>query len=684
MKFSRNPESGQLEIYSDEGVYLGVVSTMGDDIGVNPAEDGGPGSGNYGHKGRPGKVGGSGPGGGKQYRGGRSDIGYFSSRKDWLNGLQGERQHEAVRMIANAKRNHAARLSVKQKIESLYNRGYLTRGEADERIKEADLDKIRENMSPEEYILTEGDRGDRQDLLKMMKESRSWNETKQRLIDENLSDDEKKIYEAIENADLSHVDVPTGAKVEDIRTLLEAKAMGTIESDIDVPDDVQYIIGTKQPPAPIKKIPQNSDENNAWMEGQPKEKQEYMLGIARGLGINPQAFGGDIAMNYAENRMMGMVWNGSEDATLEYSRYLDAKDKMLGLGFYKRCEEAAATSEPTQIGNLKDRPSLVMGLFLKSLADEQLEDNPTTSVALHGDILETGFLQDKSVPKDAKAAYLQLKSIALGQETHMVRQEDIADSLHKYMNERKQRRQEEKEYGPKRARFKQDRETRQKAYKAATSATQVGEEMRKSGMFRNGSNVKLSRTDLRCAQEAAMAYENVMDRYPFLVGKLSGIDENETGRTSVYASCDMKLGGGIHLNAGDRFFGNFNGLISTYDDDVKSGYHPAGTNGTSVVIHELGHSLDGYLSQLGVNGAKLFSTDARAFSGILRRSVLKSLKMTKASVVKELSRYAEKDAHEWFAECFAEGMTSENPRPMAKECMRQLDEILRREGLINA
>ena len=53
-------------------------------------------------------------------------------------------------------------------------------------------------------------------------------------------------------------------------------------------------------------------------------------------------------------------------------------------------------------------------------------------------------------------------------------------------------------------------------------------------------------------------------------------------------------------------------------------------------------------------------------------------------VEKELSRYATKNAYEWFAECFAEGMTSENPRPMAKECMRQLDEILRKEGLINA
>ena len=685
MKFSRNPESGQLEIYTDEGVYLGVMSTMGDDIGERSAEDGGPGSGNYGHKGRPGKVGGSGPGGGKQYRGGRSDIGYYNSRKDWLNGLQGERQHEAVRKIANAKKDYEAKLSAKQKIEQLRNRGFLTHAEAEERIKEGKLEKVREGMTPEEYILTAGNRSDRQDMLSMMKEARTWDETKQRLVNENLSDDEKKIYQAIREADLEKVDVPTGARVMDVMTLLEAKAMGIIESEIDVPDDIQYIIGTKEAPAPPKpKIPQNSDENNAWLEGQPQEKQDYILGIVRGLGINPQAFGGDIAMNYAEKRMMMDVWNGNEKAIWECRRYLDAKDGMLGTNFFKQCQEAADPNSTSNIGNLGDKPSIVLSLFLESLADEQREDNPATYVSSHGDILESGFLHDKDVPKSAKAAYLQLKAIALGQETYAVRPDDVAKELHKYMNERKRIRQEEKEFGPKRKAFKQDREKRQKEYSNAKNATEVGDAMRKSGMFRNGAKTELKKVSLECAKEVATAYENVMDKYPFLIGQLNGIDEGETANSTTYASCNMTFGGKVALNAHDRYFGNLNGLLATYDEDVKSGYHPAGTNGTSVITHEIGHALDGYLSQRGVNGARLSSTDANAFSGILRRSVLKSLKMTKASVRTELSRYAEKNAYEWFAECFAEAMTSANPRPMAKEMMRQLDEILKKEGLISA
>ena len=642
--------------------------------------DGGPGSGNFGHKGRPGKVGGSGPGGGKQYRGGRSDIGYYGSRKDWLNGLQGERQHEAARFISAAKKLHGARMETKKKIESLWERGLLTREEVDRDLKEAHLDTIREDMTPEQFIMKECSEQDREQLLGMMKEARSWDDTKDRLKNENLSDDEKKVLEYLTgNTNFSREKMREAFQ---IRQQLEAKAMG-MDLPVEIPDEIQYEAGTKERPAPPKpKIPQTLDENNAWIDSLPQEKQDYILGITRGLGVNPQAFGGDIAMNYAENRMMSMVWNGEEKALWEYRRYLDMKDGVLGADFFKQCEAAADENNVTSINNLDAESSIILGLFLDSLAEEQKEQNPTTSVGSHGDILESGFLQDKSVPASAKAAYLQLKSISLGQQTNAVRTRDVAKVLHKYMIERKQIRQEEKEFGPKRERFKQDRQDREKEYSEAKTSKEVGDAMRKSGMFRTGSTTVLQKVSLQCAQETAKAYESVMDRYPFLIGQLDGIDEGETANSSTYASCHSKTGGKVHLNAHDRYFGNLNNLLATYEGDVRTGYHPAGTNGTSVVTHEIGHALDGFLSRKGINGAQLFSTDANAFSGILRRSVLKSLKMTKASVGSELSRYAQKNAYEWFAECFAEGMTSANPRPMAKEMMRQLDEILKKEGLI--
>ena len=148
--FSRNPISGDMEGYSDEGGFEGHVVTMADFLKRN-ANDGGPGSGNWGHKGRPGHVGGSGPGGGSQYRGGRSEIGYFGSRKDWLNGLSGEKQHEASKFLKETKKKYEAKLKEKEVAKQIFGkRAY----EAIE--KSHKFDKIREGMTPEEFIMACG------------------------------------------------------------------------------------------------------------------------------------------------------------------------------------------------------------------------------------------------------------------------------------------------------------------------------------------------------------------------------------------------------------------------------------------------------------------------------------------------------------------------------------------------
>ena len=222
-----------------------------DECNGNTAEDGGPGSGNYGHKGRPGKVGGSGPGGGKQYRGGRADIGYYGSRNDWLNGLQGERQTKAVRAIAKHKKGLQDLLRAKKKLIEWGNSGMITMQEAEQRIKEANLDKINENMTPEEFALRRGNPTEQKQLLDLMKESRSWGEKKDKLIDENLDEDEKKTLEFLSNEDFSkYTDAQKAKEASQVKNLLEAKAMGAFESEIDVPDEIQYEVGTKEKPVP--------------------------------------------------------------------------------------------------------------------------------------------------------------------------------------------------------------------------------------------------------------------------------------------------------------------------------------------------------------------------------------------------------------------------------------------------
>lgn len=116
-------------------------------------EDGGPGSGNWGHRGRPGMVGGSGKGGGAHYRGGRSDIMYVSSKGDWLNGLSGERQREVVNMLKSA------------------GDGDLKKGQQ----------RILSGQYPSEW----------RDLMKAMTEARQWDKYKGRWV-ENLNEPSKR------------------------------------------------------------------------------------------------------------------------------------------------------------------------------------------------------------------------------------------------------------------------------------------------------------------------------------------------------------------------------------------------------------------------------------------------------------------------------------------------------------
>ena len=227
-------------------------------------EDGGPGSGNWGHKGRPGKIGGSGKGGGKQYRGGRSDIAYMGSREDWLNGLQGEKQHKAHRMVSENRQDLSAKLAAKNKFTDMWKSGMLSKEEAEERIKQANLENVNEGMSTEEYIMRNGKPQEKADLVQMMKEARSWDETKNRMIDENLSEDEKTILEAIEK-NTETLPLDSRDQAEEIKELLEAKAMGAFETDIDVPDELQYAIGTKERPAPPAP-PEPEGPDYSWYE----------------------------------------------------------------------------------------------------------------------------------------------------------------------------------------------------------------------------------------------------------------------------------------------------------------------------------------------------------------------------------------------------------------------------------
>ena len=238
---------------NEENKYFVVIPRQ------ETAEDGGPGSGNWGHRGRPGKRGGSGKGGGVQYRGGRSDVRYVGSRKDWMNGMTGENQQRASKFISLAKNGLSEKLNQKEKINKMASSGLLTFQEAEERIKQQNLDKISEESTPEEFVMKAGTKEQREELLNYVQSGRGWGEHADRLTQENWDENDRKLADVLCSKyglrDVDGVNVPDDSNTqgwEEADLLywydLKAKAMELPTSGQEAPDELQYAAGINERP----------------------------------------------------------------------------------------------------------------------------------------------------------------------------------------------------------------------------------------------------------------------------------------------------------------------------------------------------------------------------------------------------------------------------------------------------
>ena len=160
------------------------------------------------------------------------------------------------------------------------------------------------------------------------------------------------------------------------------------------------------------------------------------------------------------------------------------------------------------------------------------------------------------------------------------------------------------------------------------------------------------------------------------------------------------------LKIGSKF-SNYKELKRRYDRDVRMQFHPAGTNADAIIIHEMGHQLDGYLTQRGVWGGNVSLYGTTRTSVAIKREVLQQLGYfdyiraeraewtrmgykgrelnealefsKKEFITKHISEYANKNEREFFAECFAEYLMSARPREAAKIFGEVLEKIM--EGL---
>jgi hypothetical protein len=158
-------------------------------------------------------------------------------------------------------------------------------------------------------------------------------------------------------------------------------------------------------------------------------------------------------------------------------------------------------------------------------------------------------------------------------------------------------------------------------------------------------------------------YKKVLGRYPQLHGEFALLNDLQRGRRT-YAAC-RPSNGSVFVNR--KFFGNIAEIASAYENDVKKGWHPAGTDWRAVVVHEIGHRVHGILS------LRYLTKTGEEIEKVIRRKALANLNLTPGDIGRELSMYAKSSASEFFAEAFAEYLTSKKPRRLAKEVGRLIN-----------
>lgn len=179
----------------------------------------------------------------------------------------------------------------------------------------------------------------------------------------------------------------------------------------------------------------------------------------------------------------------------------------------------------------------------------------------------------------------------------------------------------------------------------------------------------LQGTDLETAQHIVSSYQRIFDRYPQLVGKFPSPKIAATTNSNAYASCKTSTTGEITLNR--TKWNDWLSLSKAYNRDVRMGFHPEGTTADSILFHEFGHALDGYLARSG-----LVSSTTEYASSKLREDALDKSGMSESAIGWRISSYATKNDRECFAECFAQGMDSSEPSSLTQELMRNLDNLL--------
>jgi exonuclease VII small subunit len=224
--------------------------------------------------------------------------------------------------------------------------------------------------------------------------------------------------------------------------------------------------------------------------------------------------------------------------------------------------------------------------------------------------------------------------------------------------------------------------------KDATTVKEVENAMKSQGWFwitevngqefNGNEKVNISDADLTMAKSIFESHKQVFEKYPQLVGQFNAptIGTPISSRRA-YAETFAGNSGRGGITFARKWFSNAERLQKDYEGGVKAKWSPAGCTSESIAVHEIGHEIDLWLSF--VKGKYTTSPKGKVqyFSTTFRDAVYKGSGLKRSNMKEDLSEYATKNAAEFFAEAFAEYMTSPNPRPLAMRFGKMLDEVMK-------
>lgn len=226
----------------------------------------------------------------------------------------------------------------------------------------------------------------------------------------------------------------------------------------------------------------------------------------------------------------------------------------------------------------------------------------------------------------------------------------------------------------------------------AKTVDDVNKYMNEQGWYASG-KVDLTGCDIDSAKSIASAYQQVFDKFPNLKGRINAPDAKPVGMNkNTYAWCYTRAGGKVQVNP--DVYNNWQKVVGSYNRDVLNGFHPKGTTAESIVTHEIGHAVDGLLARERILGGIAADGSYRYASSSLRNTIMRRaaklspdladdmefdrFHKSSLAVKRHVSGYATRNNREWFAECFAEYITSANPRVVAREFGAELGKLIGR------